>query len=161
MKKNGFTLAEILITLAIIGVVAALTLPSLTHNTTNAKIGPALMKAVAAFEQANQALLNEYSADALTDTGIAFTSLGSTESGEDGNYATALSNHLKLTATSYVDPDDILNPGSASCTEGIDNYPKSATYYEDGEIDYTAQPRNTFMTKDGFIYTIVRNLVIS
>ena len=33
MKKNGFTLAEVLITLAIIGVVATLTLPSLISNT--------------------------------------------------------------------------------------------------------------------------------
>lgn len=33
MKKNGFTLAEVLITLAIIGVVATLTLPSLMSNT--------------------------------------------------------------------------------------------------------------------------------
>lgn len=33
MKKNGFTLAEVLVTLAIIGVVATLTLPSLMSNT--------------------------------------------------------------------------------------------------------------------------------
>ena len=33
MKKNGFTLAEVLITLAIIGVVATLTLPALMTNT--------------------------------------------------------------------------------------------------------------------------------
>ena len=33
MKKNGFTLAEVLITLAIIGVVASLTLPALMANT--------------------------------------------------------------------------------------------------------------------------------
>ncbi|MDR1327133.1 MAG: prepilin-type N-terminal cleavage/methylation domain-containing protein [Heliobacteriaceae bacterium] len=32
MKKNGFTLAEVLITLGIIGVVAALTLPALIQN---------------------------------------------------------------------------------------------------------------------------------
>lgn len=32
MKKQGFTLAEVLITLGIIGVVAAITLPSLIHN---------------------------------------------------------------------------------------------------------------------------------
>ena len=29
MKKNGFTLAEVLITLAIIGIVAAMTMPTL------------------------------------------------------------------------------------------------------------------------------------
>ena len=33
MKKNGFTLAEVLITLAIIGVVATMTLPALMTNT--------------------------------------------------------------------------------------------------------------------------------
>ena len=33
MKKNGFTLAEVLITLAIIGVVATMTLPALMNNT--------------------------------------------------------------------------------------------------------------------------------
>lgn len=158
MKKNGFTLAEVLITLAIIGVVAALTLPTLTHNTTNAKIGPALMKAVSAFEQANQALLNEYSADALTDTGITFSTVESTETGEVGNYTTELSNHLKLTTTTYISPEDISNPGTTKCTEGVDPFPASATYYEDGDLDYTAQPRNIFMTKDGFIYIITRSV---
>ncbi len=32
MKKIGFTLAEVLITLGIIGVVAALTIPTLVNN---------------------------------------------------------------------------------------------------------------------------------
>ena len=32
MKKNGFTLAEVLITLSIIGVIATLTLPTLMTN---------------------------------------------------------------------------------------------------------------------------------
>ena len=32
MKKNGFTLAEVLITLGVIGVVAALTLPLLNQD---------------------------------------------------------------------------------------------------------------------------------
>lgn len=44
MKKYGFTLAEVLITLAIIGVVATITLPTLTSNT-NEK------QAVAAFKK--------------------------------------------------------------------------------------------------------------
>ena len=44
MKKLGFTLAEVLITLGIIGVVAALTTPSLVSNIGTAKIGPSLAK---------------------------------------------------------------------------------------------------------------------
>ncbi len=43
-KKFGFTLAEVLITLGIIGVVSALTAPALSTNTQKAKIGPALAR---------------------------------------------------------------------------------------------------------------------
>lgn len=46
MKKNGFTLAEVLITLAIIGVVATLTLPSLMTNTKEQQYAAALKKGV-------------------------------------------------------------------------------------------------------------------
>ena len=53
MKKHGFTLAEVLITLGIIGVVAALTAPALVQNAGSAQIGPKLAKAVSTFEIAN------------------------------------------------------------------------------------------------------------
>lgn len=46
MKKNGFTLAEVLITLAIIGVVATLTLPALMTNTQEQQARTALKKGV-------------------------------------------------------------------------------------------------------------------
>ena len=46
MKKNGFTLAEVLITLAIIGVVATLTLPSLMSNTQEQQAVTAFKKAM-------------------------------------------------------------------------------------------------------------------
>ncbi|MCD8024385.1 MAG: type II secretion system GspH family protein [Candidatus Gastranaerophilales bacterium] len=47
MKKSlGFTLAEVLITLAIIGVVAAMTIPSVIVNTNQAEFKTALKKAV-------------------------------------------------------------------------------------------------------------------
>ena len=51
MKKLGFTLAEVLITLAIIGVIAAITMPGLSHNVSKQQIGPALAKAVKAEEE--------------------------------------------------------------------------------------------------------------
>lgn len=44
MQKRGFTLAEVLITLGIIGVVSALTAPALSTSTQKAKIGPALAR---------------------------------------------------------------------------------------------------------------------
>lgn len=46
MKKTGFTLAEVLITLAIIGVVATLTLPALMQNTQEQQAKTALKKGI-------------------------------------------------------------------------------------------------------------------
>ena len=109
MKKFGFTLAEVLVTLGIIGVVSAITLPTLMSNTTDAQIGPKLAKAVSAFEQANEALLNDKSSDTLTDARL----LTSTQ-----NYINELSRFMKITSTG----------------------------------------NNTFISKDGFEYTLSANL---
>ena len=46
MKKNGFTLAEVLITLAIIGVVATMTLPALMTNTGEQQAKTGLKKGI-------------------------------------------------------------------------------------------------------------------
>lgn len=59
MKKNGFTLAEVLITLAIIGVVATMTLPALMTNTGEQQAKTGLKKGINTFTEAaqmNQAL---------------------------------------------------------------------------------------------------------
>lgn len=53
MRKNkGFTLAEVLLTLGIIGVVASLTLPSLNKNVQGTKAAPALMKSINTLQNA-------------------------------------------------------------------------------------------------------------
>lgn len=54
MKKNGFTLAEVLITLAIIGVVAVLTLPALMTNTQEQRAKTALKKGINTLTEAAQ-----------------------------------------------------------------------------------------------------------
>ena len=54
MKKNGFTLAEVLITLAIIGVVATLTLPSLMTNTGEQQAMTAFKKTMNTLNEAGQ-----------------------------------------------------------------------------------------------------------
>ena len=46
MKKNGFTLAEVLITLAIIGVVATMTLPALMTNVNEQQARTAIKKGI-------------------------------------------------------------------------------------------------------------------
>ena len=69
MKKNGFTLAEVLITLGIIGVVAVLTAPVLLNNTGSAQIGPKLAKAVSSIEVATDQLLMDESAAKVSSFG--------------------------------------------------------------------------------------------
>ena len=52
MRKSGFTLAEVLITLVIIGVIAAMTVPTLMNNTNSQEFRSALKKAISALNQA-------------------------------------------------------------------------------------------------------------
>ena len=75
--KKGFTLAELLVTLGILGVIAALTLPSLFNDAANAKIGPSLAKAVATFDQATKALIYENEYETLLDDDKLRPKLGS------------------------------------------------------------------------------------
>ena len=97
MKKHGFTLAEILITLGIIGVVAALVMPTFVTNTQNAKTGPRLAKAVAMFEQANKAILSDEESDSLAGAGVISNTT---------NYFSTLTDHLKGASTDAAVPAD-------------------------------------------------------
>jgi prepilin-type N-terminal cleavage/methylation domain-containing protein len=51
-RKQGFTLAEVLITLSIIGVVAALTIPAIVGSTNKARATTSVKKAVSVLNQA-------------------------------------------------------------------------------------------------------------
>ena len=61
MKKilKGFTLAEVLITLGVVGVLSALTLPTLTTNIQKQQVGPALAKAINTLQTANNMAIQE------------------------------------------------------------------------------------------------------
>ncbi len=52
MKQSGFTLAEVLITLTIIGVVAAITLPNLLANKAKQETAEGAKKTFSTLEQA-------------------------------------------------------------------------------------------------------------
>ena len=60
MKKLGFTLAEVLITLIVIGVIAALTIPAIMNNIKGREYKSALNKA---FSTTNQALAMHYATE--------------------------------------------------------------------------------------------------
>ena len=69
MKKNGFTLAEVLITLAIIGVVATMTLPTLMNNAGEQQYKTGFKKGINILTEAGQ--MNEaiagYDYSSITD----------------------------------------------------------------------------------------------
>lgn len=69
-KKSGFTLAEVLVTLMIIGVIAAMTIPSLMQSTSSQEYKTAFKKAVSMLNQAvtlNYALDGEDGTDFTSD----------------------------------------------------------------------------------------------
>lgn len=86
MKKIGFTLAEVIITLGIIGVVSTLTAPSLVSSYQKTKVGPTLRKFINTIENANQSILME---SMVNDLSIA---VGSDNA---GIYLQSLQNHVK------------------------------------------------------------------
>lgn len=75
MKNKAFTLAEVLITLGIIGVIAALTMPALMQSAARAKIGPELSSAMSTLSEATTAFMTDNNADylpvAMVKAGIA------------------------------------------------------------------------------------------
>ena len=132
MKKNGFTLAEVLITLAIIGVVASLTLPSLLVNTGEQQYITAYKKAINTLSEAGQLNMSlsgfDYSSLTSDDT--------SKETDENGNVNQSLWALLKA-RTNVVRTE----------TDKLQNLEGTNIYFKDGTaINYT--PSNS-VNKDG------------
>ena len=75
MKKNGFTLAEVLITLGIVGFIASITIPSLVVSTTN-------RQSAAAFKKCLYTISNAAAMSSVTD-GRDFSSIDNTNSIND------------------------------------------------------------------------------
>ena len=98
--KKGFTLAEVLITIGIIGVVSALTLPTLIHDTQNKELEVRLKTT---FNQMNQISQRFYA-----DNGISFTEWAS-DRGNVLDYAAEFMKYYKgnLKASDYTYQDDI------------------------------------------------------
>lgn len=76
-KKLGFTLAEVLITLGIIGVVAAMTIPTLMNQTGQAEFKTGMKKAISVL---NQAIMMNVALD-----GNDFSALTATATNAQGN----------------------------------------------------------------------------
>lgn len=139
--KKGFTLAEVLITLGIIGVIAALTAPALIQNAGSAKIGPTLAKAVTTFELANQNMINQVNAPNINaiagkDTGV---------------YISGLSNFMKVS---------VYNDSGSSLYKNLLKDYNGAEYSGGGSQIYANDINNALskgtyaMTRDGLLYVL-------
>lgn len=71
MKKSGFTLAEILIALAIVGVIAALTIPSVVSSNKNQANATKLATTISALENAFTSMIVTETVNDLTETEFA------------------------------------------------------------------------------------------
>ena len=81
-KRFGFTLAEVLITLGIIGVVAAMTMPTLMNSTNGAQYKTAYKKALSVLSQAVvlNVALDDYDMSQATETSTTKATDGSSAS---------------------------------------------------------------------------------
>ena len=112
-KKKGFTLAEVLITLGIIGVVSALTAPALMQNIGGAKVGPTLSKVVATIEVANEQLMNDNQLTSLMSL------KGSVKKLELPNAGTYISLFDRIIGCAYALPDSPTLPDGLKDTAAV------------------------------------------
>ena len=114
MKKRAFTLAEILITLGIIGVVSALTIPTLVKRNTNETHVEQLKKVYATLSEAAETAMQENNVNDLSET-----ELGD-KTGNNGpkNF---LNKYFKVS----IDCDTKMTPCFADTYKGMDGNPNT------------------------------------
>jgi len=115
MKKLGFTLAEVLITLVIIGVIAAMTVPTLMNNTNAQEFRSALKKAISGVNQAltlHYALTSESAQDFSTGSqlvnGLFKKRMSILENGTTANGVSFTSTNCSDTTATFVTADGIM-----------------------------------------------------
>ena len=112
-KRFGFTLAEVLITLGIIGVVAAMTIPTLISNTNSAKFKSQYKKTLSTMNQAALMATAQYDLDFASLT-AACGATGGTEKPDVTASMCALINGTLSGATYYSTASSIKIPGSTA-----------------------------------------------
>lgn len=97
-RRCAFTLAEVLVTLGIIGVVSAMTVPSLMSNYRNQSYTTQLHKVYSEFQQAAQSQITSKNAVNLLEAGVR----------SDAAMGTFLANQFKIVKTCTGSPSDCL-----------------------------------------------------
>ena len=136
LMKHGFTLAEVLITLGIIGVVSAITLPTLIKNYKKKETVAKLQKAISVLNQAYR-LSNEETGESLVADSVNMDS--------QEYFETYWAPYIK-TLTYCKSP--------RAC--GYTNYTPFKKISGENSSWYVVEPRlrSTFLTPEGVVYVI-------
>ena len=110
-KKFGFTLAEVLITLGIIGVVAAMTIPTLISNTNSAKFKSQYKKTLSTLNQAALMATAQYDLDYAS---LTTPCKGATDKPDVTASMCALINGTLSGATYYATAASMKVPGTST-----------------------------------------------
>ena len=155
-KRFGFTLAEVLITLTIIGVIAAMTIPTLLSNTSDQEYKTALKKAVSTI---NQAITMQYALDGTNMSDFTAKEAGAMFTDGTGIVKALFQERMQVISTT-------LTRGTRGYGNSTSN--NAAVYLSDGMvIEFPSKLDGTIASKsckekpysnqqtDGCLYTIV------
>ena len=153
-RYKAFTLAEVLITLGIIGIVAALTIPSLIANYQETQQIAGFKKAYAEITEALKLMANDYGCpEDLSCTG-AFKGSGSFTSGDTtlGNIFKKYFKLAKDCGATYKANDKNTQCLAYSVSN---NYDGSGQRYDMNTDDFGNGGTYTFITTDGFAISLI------
>lgn len=131
-KRFGFTLAEVLITLGIIGVVAAMTIPTLLQNTNSVKFATQFKKSLSTVKQAGLMAVAQYDM----------------EYGLASDKCTALTDSLNANRTETTGSTPTLTVTNKSICAILNSTLSGHTAYGTGDITNSNGGKYTFASSD-------------
>ena len=150
MKKSGFTLAEVLITLGIIGVVAAMTIPNLIANTNGAKFRSQFKKTLSTLNQAGLMAQAQYDFDFAGTTDPCGANTGDDMDHPESEMTFCAILNGTLTGQTYVgDPSGLKRNRNGSS----EDYAWVKTYGTDGLA-------NGLKLDDTLVYTLADGSIV-
>lgn len=130
-QLRGFSLAEVLITLSIVGVIASVTLPSLQLNVEKQKVGPMLMKAINTLEVANSVALQMAEAVTLDEIDTNYLGGALKDYTKLANIPYNPSTGTKITGSAYATKDGIVLIEEAGlASDAVADVKTSGSYYK-------------------------------
>ena len=152
MKKNAFTLAEVLIVMAIIGVVATVTLPNLSNNTSDIENVAKVKKTVATLQTAFDMAKEKYGEDLST-----WIADDTTAADQATRFGSRISQYLSVSRSCGVNANQgcfsSSNISGISGNSSVSSIDKSGTLYKlvlnDGTSIAIGSARSVYVDVDG------------